>query len=397
MSDLPPEKGVVVGSFVRAPGGSAYPGKEFQLGLRNKATRETATLSMKGDAWSNQFSYDFHSHADGGMLFALVLPAGEYELYTATSLYALGEERTLRFTPNRDASIPFEVVKEEAVYIGQIRHVPETVDVKDWLGVPYPGGGHYRLSNEWERDARLLEAHYPDVDWSRTRVSTLHAAPEDSPLFLNGSQRLSQAAYSTASQEASQPVQKAAPAQKKSRPLFYVMGLFGAGDGGDTLIEFIYSDGDTASLTAGGTFQLGGGVLADFTDLPLQLQTAFLYQGDRINAANGRATFDRFSLEALGYYKFGILRLGGGPQYIMGPEFKLTLDSKETSITYGNSLGFVLEGGIIWCGFMCTTFNLRYAYQGYTANAMSAGGQTVPITSNRIDGSQFSGNLQFGF
>jgi hypothetical protein len=381
MSDVPPEKGVVVGSFVRASGGSEYPGKEFQLGLRNKATRETATISMKGEDWFNHFAYDFHSQAGDGMLFALVLPAGAYELYTATSVYALGSDSRATFTPNREVSLPFEVVKQEAVYIGQIQHVPQISDLKDWAGNLYPEGGHYRLSNAWGRDARLLEAHYPDMDWSKTRVSTLHADAEEYLLFRPSPSR-QEVADST---------------EPKGRPLFHVMVMFGGGDGGDTLAELVYTDGDTAKVRAGGVFQLGGGVLADFKDIPLQLQTTFLYQGNRINAANGRATFDRFSLEVLGYYKLGILRLGGGPQYVMGPESKLLLDLREASITYDNSLGFALEGGLFWCGFMCTAFNLRYAYQGYTANALSVGGQTVPITSDRLDGSQLSVNVQFGF
>ncbi|MBN1208811.1 MAG: hypothetical protein JXB05_28390 [Myxococcaceae bacterium] len=193
------------------------------------------------------------------------------------------------------------------------------------------------------------------------------------------------------------PDKKPPPARKENHVSVHPTLLLGLGTGGETMAEFVYTDGSTKSIKAGGLLQAGAGLIIDFSGIPLQLQSTVSYHFDTLEASNGDASFSRWPVEALGFYKIGDFRLGGGLQYVVAPKAHLALGGSEGSMLFNNNLGFVAEAGWVECRSLCYGFNLRFVYQGYVANGVRVGGWTTPTTSERINGNHIAGNLLLGF
>jgi hypothetical protein len=84
-----------------------------------------------------------------------------------------------------------------------------------------------------------------------------------------------------------QPDRKPPPAQKENEVGFHPMVLLGLGSGGETMAEFVYTDGSTKAIKAGGLLQVGAGLIIDFSGIPLQLQSTVGYHFDTLEASNG--------------------------------------------------------------------------------------------------------------
>src|SRR5215831_18912615 len=95
------------------------------------------------------------------------------------------------------------------------------------------------------------------------------------------------------------------------KPVF-VAGIEGGGDE-------IASTTDGGSLRANELFSLGGGAsfLNDAKDLEFQLTLAWKY--GNLNASDGKVSFTRFPLDALVFYRFQKVRVGGGVTYHLNP------------------------------------------------------------------------------
>lgn len=120
--------------------------------------------------------------------------------------------------------------------------------------------------------------------------------------------------------------------------------LIGAGltVGGDKLTEMQYTNGMTANTTAGGTFQLYGGVEARFDVLSLQFNLG--YHFDKNNASNGSVTFERYPVELLAHYPVTEnWRLGGGVRHISSAKVHGSGVASFTSVDLGASTGPVVE------------------------------------------------------
>ncbi len=191
------------------------------------------------------------------------------------------------------------------------------------------------------------------------------------------------------------------PTPKEERSFsLHPMLTFGASFGGDEFAEVSYSDGSSSAITAGGSIQMGGGLLVDFTQLPLQAQTMMTWHVAGAGASNGSLYFHRFPLELLGFYKLTPqLRLGGGLQYAIGPKSELSNGSKTQSLIthYGNALGFVVEGGYLACGKVCLGFNLRLVQQSYAPLEVVFDGSTTPVWGDPVNGQHFAFNMMLGF
>jgi hypothetical protein len=89
--------------------------------------------------------------------------------------------------------------------------------------------------------------------------------------------------------------------------------------GGDKMLTVVFDDGDTQDIKANDGFYLGGGfaVIDAARRMEYHLTAAFKY--GVIAAENGDVEWTRFPLEALVFYRFPRIRVGGGLTYHVSP------------------------------------------------------------------------------
>jgi hypothetical protein len=114
--------------------------------------------------------------------------------------------------------------------------------------------------------------------------------------------------------------------------------------GGDKLAEVVFTNGDRETVRANEGFYFGGGA-SIVTDAKTQeIELSISYKTGGVNASNGEVDWRRFPLEALWFYRFEKVRLGGGLTYHLNPKLDGSgvvggLDTK-----FDDALGFVLQG-----------------------------------------------------
>ncbi|WP_224372959.1 hypothetical protein [Hyalangium versicolor] len=156
LSKLSQDTGVVVGSLARATSTSRY--HTCVLRFWDKKTRQERTLFMKHLPGGNEF--DFSGFGRSGDLFALVLPAGDYALDSA-SFETEGSE----YHSGPDLYLLFTVPPGGILYLGEFLFGPSQRPSPDYRSLE----PLLQLSrrDEWDRDSALLKARYPNVAWSK--------------------------------------------------------------------------------------------------------------------------------------------------------------------------------------------------------------------------------------
>jgi hypothetical protein len=141
--------------------------------------------------------------------------------------------------------------------------------------------------------------------------------------------------------------------------------------GGDKLAEVTFTDGDTESIRANEGFYFGGGA-SIVTDAGTQeIELSIAYKVGSVNGSNGDVEFRRFPLEALWFYRFEKVRLGGGLTYHLNPELDGSgvvgggLDAK-----FDDALGLVLQADYRFGEKL--TVALRYTSIEYQVSGTSA-------------------------
>ncbi|HLQ27140.1 MAG TPA: outer membrane beta-barrel protein [Acidiferrobacterales bacterium] len=160
-----------------------------------------------------------------------------------------------------------------------------------------------------------------------------------------------------------------------------VHGLFklGLDTGGDTLVTVIFKDGSTSSIKANDGFYIGGGVaLVEVAkDVDVELSLAWKYTA--VTASNADVTFTRFPLEALAFYKFEKVRLGGGLAYHINPKLKSSGDLSGLDVSFDNALGYVAQADYRITDKM--NVGIRYTSVDYkVGNSPAAKGNGAGIT-----------------
>jgi len=161
--------------------------------------------------------------------------------------------------------------------------------------------------------------------------------------------------------------------------LMYSVGLTG---GGEKMAE----TNTGSSLTTGGLMLFSIGTTYQFENPAFQIQAAFGYHFDELNADNGSADFKRTYVELIPFYVMDNIRVGMGVINVMSPEYSDPFGG----IKFDDASGTVLEvnwrlGNRGWWG-------LRYADLTYEANSLDG----IPVTGS-FDGSYFGVTLTGGF
>lgn len=113
--------------------------------------------------------------------------------------------------------------------------------------------------------------------------------------------------------------------------------------GGDTIVTAVFTNGDREEVKANEGFYLGGG--AAFIDDPrnLEYHLTIAYKFAVINASNGDIEWTRFPVEALAFYRFPRVRLGGGLAYHVNPRLDGSGVVGGLDIKFKNALGLILQ------------------------------------------------------
>lgn len=127
-------------------------------------------------------------------------------------------------------------------------------------------------------------------------------------------------------------------------------------------------------IKSGVGFSLGAGGLYQFEHIPLALSLTISDHFDQEGGSNAKITFERFPIEALGYFtgkeRF---RFGGGIRWVKHPTYTASINTPfnklPSTISFDDTTSIVAEVGyqIDSRGWI----NLRYVSESYRANKIN--------------------------
>jgi hypothetical protein len=132
----------------------------------------------------------------------------------------------------------------------------------------------------------------------------------------------------------------AAPARAQEvKPMFKV----GVDTGGDKLVTVLFTDGSTQSINANEGFFLGGGVSIVNLAKDIETEISISYKSGTIKASNGEINWTRYPIDALVFYRFPKVRLGGGLTYHLGPKLSGSGFASPINGSPKDAAGFMLQ------------------------------------------------------
>jgi len=148
--------------------------------------------------------------------------------------------------------------------------------------------------------------------------------------------------------------------------------------GGDTIFEQGLVGGGSLSIKANGLFYFGGGVsiLNDAKDIETELTASF--KVDDATADNGQASWKRFPLEALVFYRLPQYRFGGGLTYHLSPKLSCSGVAVCPTVNFDNAAGVVLQGDYL--AGPRVTVGVRYTNLTYKVGDVSVKSSGPGIT-----------------
>ncbi len=166
--------GVLVGSFTRIPGQQEHVSHSVFFQQEGQEQLYKISSFHGNDVLGLYPSDDFTQSDRQGILFAFVLPAGDYHFVT----YSLESEQG-HWKPKKPFSVPFKVEAGRVNYLGDIR-----IDVhegKDPYGATIAQGGTFSFINEKTRDMPLLQGKYTNLVWKGDVVATIPTSARENP------------------------------------------------------------------------------------------------------------------------------------------------------------------------------------------------------------------------
>jgi hypothetical protein len=139
--------------------------------------------------------------------------------------------------------------------------------------------------------------------------------------------------------------------------------------GGDKINTIHYTNGDDATLRAGGLLDLRAGVDYRLIGLPISLQGTMAYHTDRASARNGSADFSRTPLELLvQWHANERWAIGAGVRKATGARYNASGAgaSQTADQSFKSATGYVIEGE--YAVIPSVGLKLRYVNEEYTAS-----------------------------
>jgi len=141
--------------------------------------------------------------------------------------------------------------------------------------------------------------------------------------------------------------------------------------GGDTLVTAVFSDGETEAIKANDGFYIGGGAAIIDAERNMEYHLSLAYKVAVVEASNGDIEWTRFALEALAFYRFPRVRVGGGLAYHISPRVEVSGVPGGMDVKFKNALGAVLQAD--WRITDKIAAGLRYTILEYDAKGAFTG------------------------
>jgi hypothetical protein len=113
--------------------------------------------------------------------------------------------------------------------------------------------------------------------------------------------------------------------------------------GGDTVVTAVFTDGETETIKANEGFYIGGGAALIDAARNFEAHLSLAYKFAVIDARNGDIEWTRFPLEALAFYRFPRVRVGGGLTYHISPRLEGSGVVGGLDVKFKNALGAILQ------------------------------------------------------
>lgn len=146
--------------------------------------------------------------------------------------------------------------------------------------------------------------------------------------------------------------------------------------GGDTLVTAVFTDGSSDTIKANEGLYIGGGASIVTDSKRMEIELSLAYKFSIVSADNGDIEFTRLPLEALAFYRWDKVRLGGGLTYHINPELEGSGIATPLDVQFDDALGFVLQADYRLTDRMAIGLrytNLKYEASGSSASAKSDG------------------------
>ena len=141
--------------------------------------------------------------------------------------------------------------------------------------------------------------------------------------------------------------------------------------GGDTMVTAVFTNGDTETIKANEGFYFGGGAALIDEARNIEVHLSLAYKFAVVDARNGDIEWTRFPLEALAFYRFARVRVGGGLAYHISPRLEGSGVVGGLDVKFKNALGGVLQAD--WRFTEKIAAGLRYTILEYDAKEAFAG------------------------
>ncbi len=146
--------------------------------------------------------------------------------------------------------------------------------------------------------------------------------------------------------------------------------------GGDTLVNAVFTNGDTDSIKANEGFFVGAGAAFFNNSRTVSTEITINWKYTGISAENGDIDFTRFPVDALVFYNFPKARLGAGATYHLNPELEGSdagtgfVGGGAGRVEYDDALGFLVQ--VDWRIAEKVAIGLRYTSLEYELPNSSA-------------------------
>ena len=139
--------------------------------------------------------------------------------------------------------------------------------------------------------------------------------------------------------------------------------------GGEAIAEVVFTNGDRETIRANEGFYFGGGasILTEARTMEIELSANVKIGG--VSGSNGEVDWRRYPLEALWFYRFEKVRLGGGLTYHLNPKLDGSGVVGGIDTKFDDALGVVLQGD--WRVNEGLTLGLRYTSIEYQVSGSS--------------------------
>jgi hypothetical protein len=141
--------------------------------------------------------------------------------------------------------------------------------------------------------------------------------------------------------------------------------------GGDTIVTATFVDGESRTIRGNEGAYFGGGMAIVSAAKDWEYHLTLAYKFSLIDADNGDIEWTRLPLEALAFYRFARVRIGGGLAYHLNPRLEGSGVVGGLDIRFKNALGAIVQ--VDWRITENIALGARYTMLEYDAKEPASG------------------------